>query len=187
MAKVILGFTLSLDGFAEDINHSVGPLYPDLETLDNTEMMKESIRNTGAVVMAWKEFAMAGDPDWYVGNYEYQAPIFVVTDRMPQKPPRETSELTFTFVTDGFESAIRQARKAAGERDVSIIGSAATTQSCLRPGVVDELDIGIIPVLLHNGFRPFDGLDAAAIRLERTRVVELPFGRTHIRFLVTQV
>jgi hypothetical protein len=72
MGKVILGVTISLDGFSEDINGSVGTLYPDLETLHNTDVLNESIRNTGAVVMAWKEFAMAEDPDWYDVNYEYQ-------------------------------------------------------------------------------------------------------------------
>jgi len=67
MAKVILGVTISLDGFAEDINGSVGALYPDLDTLRNTEVMRDTIQNTGAVVMAWKEFAMAEDPDWFRG------------------------------------------------------------------------------------------------------------------------
>ncbi len=184
MGKVILGVTVSMDGFAEDVNHSVGPLYPDLETLDNTEMMKESIRNTGAVVMARKEFAMAEDPDW-VDGYEYQVPIFVVTDHPPDKHPKETAEITFTFVRDGFESAIRQAKKVAGQKDVTIIGSAATTQSCLKERLVDELEVDLIPVFLHHGFRPFEGLDTAFIRLERTEVEELPCGRTHIKFSVT--
>jgi hypothetical protein len=68
MGKIILGVTISLDGFAEDSNGSVGALYPDLDTLQNTEVMNESIKNTGAVVMAWKEFAMAENPDYYAGN-----------------------------------------------------------------------------------------------------------------------
>lgn len=85
MGKVILGVTISLDGFAEDSNGSVGALYPDLDTIQDTEAMRESIRTTGAVVMAWKEFAMAEDPDFYAGNYEYQVPIFVFTDKAPQK------------------------------------------------------------------------------------------------------
>lgn len=183
MGKVILGVTVSRDGFAEDVNGSVGPLYPDLETLDNTEMMKESIRNTGAVVMAWKELAMAEDPDW-VDGYEYQVPIFVVTDQTPNKHPKETDKLMFTFVRDGFESAIRQAKGAAGKKDVTIIGSAATTQSCLKTGLVEELEVDIIPVFFHKGFRPFEGLESAPVRLERTKVMELPVGRTHIRFSV---
>ncbi len=119
MGKVILGVTISLDGFAEDSNGSVGALYPDLETLDNTEVMKESINSTGAVVMAWKEYAMAEDPDWVTG-YEYQVPIFVFTDKAPEKHPKETDKLTFTFVTDGIEEAVRQAKIAAKERDVTI-------------------------------------------------------------------
>jgi dihydrofolate reductase len=184
VGKVILGVTISLDGFAEDVDRSVGTLYPDLETLDNTEFLKQSIRDTGAVVMSWKEFAMAKDPEW-IDSYEYQVPIFVVTDKLPQKQPREKGSLTFTFVKDGFESAVRQARKAAGAKDVTIIGSADTTRSCLRARVADELDVGIIPLLLYRGFRPFEELDAEPIRLERTKVSELPGGRTHIRFLVT--
>ena len=182
MGKVILGVTISLDGFAEDSKGSVGTLYPDLETLHTTEVLKESIRNTGAVVMAWKEYAMAEDPDWYADNYEYQAPVFVLTDRVPHKHPKETDRLTFTFVTDGFESAVRQAKRAAKEKDVTIIGSAATTQQCMRARLADELHVDIIPVFLHNGFRPFEGIGAEAIHLERTKVVGLPAGRTHIRY-----
>ena len=184
MARVIVGMTMSLDGFVNDRNGEVASLYPDLATLPNEEPLREQIDNTGAVVMGRKAYAMAEDPDWVVG-YEYQVPIFVVTDQMPQKHPRETAELTFTFVTDGFESAIRQAKGAAGKKDVNIIGSAGTTQSCLKTRLVDELDVGIIPVFLHNGFRPFEGLDAAQTRLERTKVLELPCGRTHMRFSVT--
>ncbi len=137
MGKVILGLTISLDGFAEDINGSVGALYPDLDTLRNTEVLRESIRTTGSVVMAWKEFAMAEDPDLYAGNYEYQVPIFVFTDKAPKKHPKETDELTFTFVTDGIESAVRQAKAAAGKKNVNIIGSASTTEQCIKAGLAD--------------------------------------------------
>jgi dihydrofolate reductase len=180
--KVILGVTISLDGFAEDNNGSVGALYPDLEILDNTAVQKESIRNTGAVVMAWKEFAMAEDPDWYAGNYEFQVPIFVVGDRLPQKHPKETKALTFTFVADGFESAIEQAKVAAGDKDVLIIGSANTTRQCLKAGLAGELHLDIIPIFLHEGFRPFEDIRDVSIQLARTKVVELPAGRIHTEF-----
>ncbi len=182
MAKVILGVTISLDGFAEDSNGSVGALYPDLDTLRNTEVMRESIQNTDAVVMAWKEFAMAEDPDWFAGNYEYQVPIFVFTDKAPEKHPKETDKLTFTFVTDGIKSAVRQAKAAAGEKNVTIIGSASTTQQCIRAGLADELHIDIIPVFLKAGFRPFEDIGTKPIRMEKIKVVELPAGRTHLRF-----
>ena len=99
----------------------MGALYPDLDILQNTEIMREAIRTTGAVVMAWKEFAMAEDPNWYAGNYEFQVPIFVFTDKAPKRHPKETDKLTFSFVTDGIDSAIRQAKAAAGNKDVTII------------------------------------------------------------------
>lgn len=77
MGKVILGLTMSLDGFINDQNGSVERLYPDLDELRNTDPLRESIKNTGAVVMGRRAFAM-GDPDWYADNYEFQAPIFVL-------------------------------------------------------------------------------------------------------------
>ncbi len=159
MAKVILGVTISLDGFAEDSKGSVGALYPDLDTMRKTDLLQESIRTTGSVVMAWKEFAMAEDPDWFAGNYEYQVPILVLTDKAPEKYPKETDKLTFTFITDGIESAVRQAKVAAGRKDVTIIGSAATVQQVLNAGLADELQIDIIPIFLHNGFQPFERVD----------------------------
>lgn len=182
MAKVILGVTISLDGFAEDSKGSVGALYPDLETLRKTDLLQESIRNTGSVVMAWKEFAMAEDPDWFAGNYEYQVPIFVFTDKAPEKYPKETDKLTFTFVTDGIESAIQQAKVAAGRKDVTIIGSAATVQQVLNAGLADELQIDIIPIFLHNGFRPFERIDEN-IMLKKIKVIEAG-ERTSLQFRV---
>lgn len=184
MGKVVLGVTISLDGFAEDISGSVGALYPDLELLHTTDVLKESIQTPGAVVMAWKEFAMAENPDWFAGNYEYQLPIFVVTNRIPMEHPKETAELTFTFVTDGFVSAIHKAVLAAGEKVVTIIGSADTTRHCLKSRLVDELQVDILPIFLYEGFRPFEDLKAQPINLEKIKLVELPGGRTHIRFSV---
>ena len=182
MAKVILGVTISLDGFAEDSKGSVGALYPDLDTLRKTDLLQESIRTTGSVVMAWKEFAMAEDPDWFAGNYEYQVPIFVLADKAPEKHPKETGNLTFTFVTDGIESAVRRAKVAAGRKDVTIIGSAATVQQVLNAGLSDELQIDIIPIFLHNGFRPFERVDGN-IKLKKIKVIEAG-ERTSLQFRV---
>ncbi|CAG0974261.1 MAG: hypothetical protein MPEBLZ_01483 [Candidatus Methanoperedens nitroreducens] len=184
MGKVILGVTISLDGFAEDSNGNVGALYPDLDTLRNTGVLQESIDTTGSVVMAWKEFAMAKDPDSIADNYEYQVPIFVFTDKEPKKHPKETDRLTFTFVTDGIKSAVLQAKAAAGDKNVTIIGSASTTGQCIRAGLADELHIDIIPVFLKSGFRPFEDIDNKSIKVERIKVVELPAGRTHLKFRI---
>jgi len=124
MAKVVLGMTMSLDGFINDRNGSVGALYPDLATLRDTEPLRESIQNTGAVVMGWNAYAMAKDPDSYAGNYEFQVPIFVLTHEVPKRKPKETDTLTFTFVTHGIETAVEQARTAAGDKDIAVIGGA---------------------------------------------------------------
>lgn len=186
MGKVVLGMTMSLDGFINDRNGRVEALYPDLATLRDIDPLKESIQNTGAVVMGRNSFAMSADPDWFAGNYEYQVPIFVLTHQPPKKHPKETENLTFTFVTDGIESAISHAKAAAGDKEVNIIGAASTAQQCLEAGLADELHVDIMPVFLGGGLRPFEGIEEEQVQLERIRVMELPGGRTHLRFRILQ-
>ena len=186
MGKVILGATMSLDGFINDRSGSVGSLYPDLDALRDTEPLRESIQNTGAVVMGRNAYAMAEDPDSYAGNYEFQVPIFVLTHDVPKRHPKETDDLTFTFVTDGIESAIEQARSAAGDKDVAVIGGASTAQQCIKAGLADELHIDIMPVLLCGGLRLFEDIGIEQIRLERMKAMELSAGRTHLRFRVVK-
>ena len=106
MAKVIAGMTMSIDGFVTDAKGDAGELYPDLGALRDTEYTTGSMAQTGAVLMGRNTFAM-GDPDEYLGNYEFQVPIFVLTHRPPPVPPRQDEHLTFTFVTDGLASAVR--------------------------------------------------------------------------------
>ncbi len=186
MAKVIVGMTMSLDGYIHDRSGSVGALYPDLGALRDTEPMREAIQNTGAVVMGWKAFAMADDPDFYAGNYEFQVPIFVLTHAIPKRQPKETDQLTFTFVIDGIENAIRQAKAAAGDKKVAVIGGASTARQCLEAGLADELHVDLMPVLLGGGLRLFEDISPESIRLERMKVLELPGGRTHLRFLLVK-
>jgi dihydrofolate reductase len=186
MAKVIVGMTMSLDGFVNDRHGSVEALYPDLASLRQTEPLREAIQNTGAVVMGWQAYRMAEDPDWYAGNYEFQVPIFVLTHTVPNKQPRQTDTLRFTFVTDGIASAISQAKAAAGAKDVTIIGGAHTVQQCLQAGLADELDLDIMPVLLGGGLRLFEASSTEPIHLERMQVMALPSGRTHLRFRVVR-
>jgi dihydrofolate reductase len=182
MTKVILGVTISLDGFINDRKGSVEALYPDLAALRDTEALQESIQNTGAVVMGRNSFAMAEDPDTIADNYEYQVPIFVLTHEPPKKKPKENDRLTFTFVTDGIESAINQAKAAAGEKDVTIIGAPATVRQCIQAGLADELHVDIMPVLLGGGLRLFEDIGLDELQLERLKVLELPDGRTHLRY-----
>lgn len=185
MAKVNAGMAMSLDGFVQDRKGSVGALYPDLDALRNTEFLQESIQSTGAVVMGRNAFAMAKAPDWYAGNYEYQVPIFVLTHVAPKRHPKETDQLTFSFVTDGIESAIRQAKAAAGQKDVTVIGGASTVQQCINAGLVDELDVIVMPVLLGGGLRLFENI-TAPLQLEKIKMEELPAGGTYFLFRVVK-
>ena len=171
MGKVIAGMTMSVDGFVHDAQGSMAELYPDLEALRDTELMEESIRITGAVVMGRRTFEM-GDPDLYADHYEYQVPIFVLTHHPPAKHPREAGNLTITFVEDGVVSAIQKVKMAAGEKDVVVVGGVSTIQQCLNARLVDELQVGIMPVLFASGLRYFDLMPGKKILLEKSRVIE---------------
>lgn len=182
MGKVIAGMAMSLDGFVEDRHGSVAALYPDLAALRETGPLKEAIRDTGAVVMGWRAFAMAPDPDAYAGNYEFQVPIFVVSHRQPDRHPKESPPLTFTFVTQGVESAIRQAKAAAGNKDVMIIGGPTTINLGLRAGAIDELHVDLVPVLLGRGLRMFDEGGLNQMALDCISAVTLPGGRISLKY-----
>ena len=180
MGKVILGMSMSLDGFINDQKGSVEKLYPDFEEMHHSRMLIDAIKNTGAVVMGKHAYEMASDADWYAGNYEFQTPIFVLTHIIPEKHPKETDKLTFTFVTDGIESAITQAKTAADEKDVQIIGGASTFQECLTAKLCDEVHLDIIPVLIGNGQRLFEHIDFDKIKMERIGVEQSTSIRTSI-------
>lgn len=183
MGKVIVGATMSLDWFMNDRNGDVSRLYPDLQALRRTEMLQEEIRTTGAVVMGRRAYDMAeGD----LTDYEYQVPIFVLTHRIPEKGTKgENDQLTVTFITAGIESAIEQAKAAAGDKQVTVVGGAKTAQQCLRAGLVDEIHLGIVPVLFGEGLRFFEPLANEQLELERTRVFASP-TRTDLWFRVVK-
>jgi dihydrofolate reductase len=181
VAKVIFGMTMSLDGFVADEAGSVSRLYVDHADLRESDYMQSTIRETGAVVMGRKTFEM-GDPDSWVGEYEFQVPIFVVTHHPPADTPKQDEHLSFTFVTDGVESAVAQAKAAAGEGLVQVVGGPNLMRQLLAARLVDELHIDVIPVLLGGGLRLFDvGLEG--VQLTKLGVQELG-GRTSLTFRV---
>jgi len=114
-----------------DRKGDVSRLYPDLEALRKTEMLAEEIQTTGAVVMGRRAYDMAeGD----LTDYEFQVPIFVLTHSVPEKVAKgENDTLTLTFVTDGIERAIEQAKAAAGDKHVMVIGGANTGSQHFYP------------------------------------------------------
>jgi len=117
------------------------------------------------------------------GPYEFQVPIFVLTSHPPETPPRQDERLTFTFVTDGLESAVSQARAAAGDQ---VVGGASVVQQLLDAGLVDELVVDIMPVVLGGGLRFLEDFDQERVRLEKLGVDDIG-PRTSLRFRVVAV
>ena len=182
MGRVIAGMTMSLDGFVNDADGDVGRLYADFAEFAGSERMAATIAETGAVVMGRRTFEMA-DPDSYVGQYEFQVPIFVVTTHPPAQQPKQDDRLTFTFVVDGVAAAIAKAREAAGERDVQIVGGPNVIQQALRAGLVDELHVDVMPALLGCGLRLFDTPEAPQVSLS-LQTIEQQGQRTGLRFTI---
>jgi dihydrofolate reductase len=185
MGKVMAGMTMSLDGFINDRNGSAQDLSPDFEELLETSSFKEMTENTGAIIMGRHTYEMADPFLWVNDDYEFQVPLFILTHTPPEKYPKGNDKLSVTFVTDGVESAITQAKAAAGDKMVQIIGGADTIQQCLNSGLCDELQLDVMPVLLGEGLKLFENIDTNAIKLERIKVEEITPMRTSIMFRVT--
>ena len=100
-----------------------------------------------------------------------------------REPLQMQGGTTFTFVTDGIESALEQAHEAAGGKDVALGGGADVAQQYLATGLIDELQIHVVPILLHDGARLFENLGKADVKLEPVRTVEAP-GVTHLKYRV---
>jgi dihydrofolate reductase len=134
----------------------------------------DELMATGAVLTGRRTFDHAGH---WGGDHHDGVPIFVPTRGEPPAPAYDL----VTYVTDGIESAMDQAKAAAGEADVLVHG-ADLAQSCLRAGVLDQLEVHLIPVLLGEGRPLFGGL-TEQVELELTRVIDAP-DVTHLRFEV---
>jgi dihydrofolate reductase len=130
----------------------------------------------------WEE-----DPNadgWWGDDPPFHAPVFVVTNHARESVPKEGGT-TFTFVTEGVEAAVEQAGAAAGDKDVLVAGGAMAVQQALKAGLLDEMQIHLVPVLLRGGTRLFDHLEGADLRLEGTRVIDSP-AVTHLRYRVSR-
>lgn len=182
LAKVIAGMSMSLDGFVADSAGSTGCLYPDLAALQGSAFMNAMVEETGAVLMGRRTLGM-GEPDSYVGSYEFQVPIFVLTHRSPLVAPKQDEQLTFSFVTDGVDSAMAQAKEAAADKAVTVVGGVSVVAQLLSAALVDELHVDLMPVLIGSGLRLFKNIDPDHVRLEKLAVREVGV-RTSLRFQV---
>ncbi len=184
MGNVLAGMTTSLDGYINDRNGSAQSLSPDFEELLETQSFKDMIESTGAVIMGRNTYEMMDPFLWVNDDYEFQVPLFILTHKAPEKSPKGNDKLSVTFVTDGVESIISQAKAAAGNKIVQIIGGADTIQQCLNSGLCDELQIDIMPILLGEGLSLYGNIDTDKIKLERTSVEQITPMRTSIIFKV---
>jgi dihydrofolate reductase len=202
MGKVVFDISMSLDGFIAGLHdgpdnpmgdHGVEALHQwiwgdrtdgvpgDGAKGSNREVLAELKNTTGAIVVGRRTYDIV---DGWGGTHPFGAiPAFVVTKAAPEHVPQGGTK--FTFVTDGIESAVKQARAAAGDRNVYVVGGANIAQQCLKAGLLDEMRIHIAPLLLGEGIRLFDHLGAESIQLERTGLVDAP-GVTHLTFRFVQ-
>jgi dihydrofolate reductase len=154
----------------------------------STEVIEESLENIGATVMGRNMFGGKGqwgdDPwkGWWGDNPPFHTPVFIVTHHA-RNPVSMEGNTTFTFVTDGIESALEQARSAAAGKDVALGGGANVAQQYLKAGLIDEMQIHLVPILLGDGARLLDHLEDADVRLECTRAIEAP-GVVHLTYRV---
>jgi dihydrofolate reductase len=202
MGKVVFSITMSLDGYVAGPDDG-----PELglgiggealhewayeleswrsphgleggETNPSSEVMEE-MSASGAVIVGKRMFDNAkawGDEP------PFHKPVFVLTHTA--REPLTKSDTTFTFVTNGIESAVGQAKEAAGDEDVSIGGGASTIQQALKAGLVDEAQLTVAPILLGGGVRLFEGLGPDDAELELLRVLEGPKA-THLKYRVVR-
>lgn len=157
------------------------------ENVSNTVVAQETA-NVGAEIMGRGKFGPAArgpwgdDPwqGWWGDDPPFHKPVFVLTHH--EREPLVLTDTTFTFITDGIESALERARDAAGDRDVFIGGGADVINEYLAAGLLDELELHVAPILLGGGARLFDGV-SPNLKLEKTRAIDAP-GVVHLKYRV---
>jgi dihydrofolate reductase len=215
MAKLRLEIAMSLDGFIAGPHpseeHPLGVGGTQLhewafalaawrsphgleggETNASSEVVEGALANVGATIMGRNMFGGGPGPwseeepweGWWGESPPFHTPVFVLTHHA-REPLVKQAGTTFFFVTDGIESALAQARELAGPKDISLGGGANVAQQYLAAGLLDELQLDVVPVLLGSGTRLFEQLTGAEVELEPLRVIEAP-AVTHLQYRVVR-
>ncbi len=193
MGKVVAEFSMSLDGFivgpngGDDGLHdwvfkgsvpvSAGRMTFHLASEESARIFEESVQNAGAFVLGKRAFEAANE------NPIFQKPSFVLSGEAREKVSKGGTKIT--FVTDGIESALDQARVVAEEKDVYVFGGANTVQQYLEAELIDEINIALIPVLFGEGIRLFDHLGSKHIELEKIGAIDAS-GVTHLSYRIVK-
>ena len=170
----LMAWILQLQYFRDNLK-----LGPGGETGPVNDLLKRTTERIGANIMGKRMFE-AGERDW-PEEAPFHTAVYVLTHEV-REPWARPGGTTFYFVNDGIESALRQARAAAGERDVRISGGADVIQQYLNTGVVEEIEIALAPVLFGSGRRLFENLDASVPGYKIDSVLPDPLA-THIRYV----
>ena len=193
MSKVTSEISMSLDGFIAGPNVRVGNgmgdggdrLHDwmfDAQTETDAKIVEEIYASTGAVVMGKRMFDVGFEP--WGDPPPFRMQVFVVTHEERDPLPMKGGTM-YTFVTDGIEAALELARAAASDKNVGIWGGANIIRQYLKAGLLDELQIHLIPILLGGGIRLFEHLDPEGIELRRKSSIETP-AATHLHFEVVR-
>ena len=189
-SKVILDITISLDGFIAGPKDHGKPLHHWLFSGDTPsayndffKLSKKSavlfdkfIKTTGAIVTGRRTYDITGG---WGGNHPFPGvPVFVVSSHIPKKIPAGSTH--FTFITEGIKSAVQEARKAAGKKNVYVLGGASIAQQCMNAGLLDAMTIHLVPIVLRDSVRLFDHLEKE-IKMAQSKIIEAP-GVTHFQF-----
>jgi dihydrofolate reductase len=214
MSKLRFNITVSLDGYVagpdQTLEEPLGVGGEDLhewvvkvmgwremhgmeggETGTNDDVLRETVENIGATIMGRNMFGGGPGPwkkdepwnGWWGDEPPFHTSVFVLTHH--PRDPLHLGETTFHFVTEGIESALERAKDAAGGKDVSLGGGANVAQQYLSAGLIDEMELHIVPVLLGGGERLLDNVDGSKFELELVRTVEGP-GVTHVKYRVVR-
>jgi dihydrofolate reductase len=193
MSKVYAEQSMSLDGFTTGPNVRVGNgmgddgdrLHDwrfDAKTETDAKVFDEFLASTGAVIIGKWMFDVGFEP--WGDPPPFRMPVFIVTHEKRESLPMKGGT-TYTFVTDGIEAALELARAAAGDKNVGIWGGANIIRQYLKAGLLDEMQIHLIPILFGDGIRLFEGLDPEGIELRKVSSIDTP-GATHFRFEVVK-
>jgi dihydrofolate reductase len=215
MSKLRCHISISLDGFVAGPNQSAeNPLGEGGERLhdwsvslaawreahdkeggevnESTRVMEETTENIGAGLMGRNMFGPPGGGNWGDEEWKgwwgddppYHYDVFILTHH-PRDPVEMEGGTTYHFVTEGIESALERARDAAGDKDVMLWGGAQVIQQYLAAGLLDEVELHVVPLLLGGGARLFDNVGDADVRLEQVRAVAAP-GVAHLKYRVVR-
>lgn len=189
MSKVFISMAMSLDGYISKKNQTKEhPFGVGGEQVYGWQFAKKTdadeaivmglMARTGAVLMGARTYHMAINDAWG-GKNPFSAPVFVLSQSVPDDDVVEG----FTFVTDGVETALSQARATAGDKDIWVMGGANVAQQYLKAGLVDELYLHVSPVLFGDGIRLWDNIGERDVQLEHISCTQTP-GATHLAYKI---